>query len=157
ATAAVAATGLGAESLLSAAPQPAAHGAKLPNVGKSQFSTDEKPNSWDQITTYNNYYEFGVDKDEPCQNARKFKTTPWTVKVEGEAAKKSDYHLEDIMKGMTLEDRIYRHRCVEAWSMVIPWVGFPLSEFIKRCEPTGKAKYIEFTTLYDIGQMPGLR
>jgi methionine sulfoxide reductase catalytic subunit len=156
-TAAAVATGIvGAERFLQAA-SPAAHGRKLENVQKSAFSTDEKPNKWDDITTYNNYYEFGTDKDSPSMLARNFKTEPWTVAVDGECAKKAAWHLEDILKGQTLEDRIYRHRCVEAWSMIIPWVGFPLSDFIKKCEPTSKAKYVEFTTLYDPKQMPGVR
>src|SRR5580765_4042505 len=134
-TAAAVATGmLGAEAFLQAA-TPAPHGRKLENVQKSAFSTDEKPNKWEDITTYNNYYEFGTDKDSPSMLARNFKTEPWTVTVEGECAKKAAWHLEDILKGQTLEDRIYRHRCVEAWSMIIPWVGFPLSDFIKKCEP----------------------
>ncbi len=156
-TAAAVATGVvGAEALLQAA-TPAPHGRKLENVQKSAFSTDEKTNKWDDITTYNNYYEFGTDKDSPSMLARNFKTEPWTVTVEGECAKKAAWHLEDVLKGQTLEDRIYRHRCVEAWSMIIPWVGFPLSDFIKKCEPTSKAKYVEFTTLYDPKQMPGVR
>jgi methionine sulfoxide reductase catalytic subunit len=135
---------------------PAPHGQKLQGVTRSPLSTSEKPNTWEQITTYNNYYEFGTDKDSPSQYAKTLRTAPWTVAVEGECAKPAVYHLEDILKGQTLEDRIYRHRCVERWSMVIPWVGFPLSSFIKRCEPTGKAKFIEFTTLADRKQMPGL-
>ena len=156
-TAAAVATGVvGAGAFLRAA-TPAPHGRKLDNVQKSAFSTDEKTNKWDDITTYNNYYEFGTDKDSPSMLARNFKTEPWTVTVEGECAKKAAWHLEDILKGQTLEDRIYRHRCVEAWSMIIPWVGFPLSDFIKKCEPTSKAKYVEFTTLYDPKQMPGVR
>jgi methionine sulfoxide reductase catalytic subunit len=156
AAAAVATGVVGAEDLLQAA-TPAPHGRKLENVQKSPFSTDEKTNKWEDITTYNNYYEFGTDKDSPSMLARNFKTEPWTVTVEGECAKKAAWHLEDILKGQTLEDRIYRHRCVEAWSMIIPWVGFPLSDFIKKCEPTSKAKYVEFTTLYDPKQMPGVR
>jgi methionine sulfoxide reductase catalytic subunit len=156
-TAAAVATGVvGAGAFLRAA-TPAPHGRKLDNVQKSAFSTDEKTNKWEDITTYNNYYEFGTDKDSPSMLARNFKTEPWTVTVEGECAKKAAWHLEDILKGQTLEDRIYRHRCVEAWSMIIPWVGFPLSDFIKKCEPTSKAKYVEFTTLYDPKQMPGVR
>jgi sulfoxide reductase catalytic subunit YedY len=152
-----AATGvLGAEAFLEAAP-PAPHGRKLENVKKSPPSADEKVNSWDQITTYNNYYEFGIDKDSPAMQARNFKTEPWTVAVEGECAKKAVWNLEDILKGQALEERVYRHRCVEAWSMVIPWDGFPLADFIKKCEPTSKAKFVEFTTLYDPKQMPGLR
>ena len=153
---AVAAGAIGGEAMLQAAP-PAAHGRKLENIKKSPLSTDEKANSWEQITTYNNYYEFGTDKDSPAMLSRSFKSEPWTVVVDGECNKKATWNLEDILKGQTLEDRIYRHRCVEAWSMVIPWVGFPLADFIKKCEPTGKAKYVEFTTLYDPKQMPGVR
>jgi methionine sulfoxide reductase catalytic subunit len=126
-------------------------------VRKSPLSADEKPNTWEQITTYNNYYEFGADKDQPSAFAGQLKTEPWTVVVDGECNKKATYNLEDILKGQTLEDRVYRHRCVEAWSMVIPWVGFPLADFIKKCEPTSKAKFVEFTTLYDPKQMPGTR
>ena len=156
-TAAAVATGvLGAEAFLHAA-TPAPHGRKLENVKKSAFSTDEKPNRWEEITTYNNYYEFGVDKDQPSMFARNLKPEPWTVAVEGECNKKGPMNLEDVLKGKTLEERIYRHRCVEAWSMVIPWVGFPLADFIKQCDPTSKAKYIEFRTLNDAKQMPGLR
>jgi sulfoxide reductase catalytic subunit YedY len=156
-TAVAVATGaLGGEAFLQAA-APAPHGRKLENVKPSPLSTDEKPNTWDQITTYNNYYEFGTDKDSPSMMSRNLKTQPWTVAVEGECNKKATWNLEDILKGQTLEDRIYRHRCVEAWSMIIPWVGFPLADFIKKCEPTSKAKYIEFTTLYDPKQMPGVR
>jgi sulfoxide reductase catalytic subunit YedY len=137
--------------------QPALHGRRLENVRKSALSTDERPNPWEHVTSYNNYYEFGIDKDLPAKMARTLKTDPWTVAVSGECNKKASYHLEDILAGQTLEDRIYRHRCVEGWSMVIPWVGFPLGDFLKRCEPTSKAKYVEFTTLYDPKQMPGTR
>src|ERR1700686_2505818 len=152
-----AATGvIGAEVFLRAA-EPAVHGRKLANVKKSPLSTTEKQNTWEEITTYNNYYEFGTDKDSPSMLSRNFKTEPWTVAVEGQCNKKAVYHLEDILKGEVLEERIYRHRCVEAWSMVIPWIGFPLGDFIKKCEPTSKAKYVEFTTLYDPKQMPGVR
>jgi sulfoxide reductase catalytic subunit YedY len=137
--------------------QPAPHGRRLENVRKSEWSTDERPNPWEHITSYNNYYEFGIDKDLPSKTARMLKTQPWTVSVSGDCNKKADYHLEDVLSGQALEDRIYRHRCVEGWSMVIPWVGFPLGDFLKRCEPTKKAKYVEFTTLYDAKQMPGTR
>jgi sulfoxide reductase catalytic subunit YedY len=147
---------LGADALLHAA-TPAPHGRKLEGVQKSKFSTDERPNKWEDITTYNNYYELGTDKDEPSMNAGKLKPAPWTVTIDGECNKKGKMPLEDILKGKTLEERIYRHRCVERWSMVIPWVGFPLSDFIKQCEPTGKAKYVELTTLLDSSQMPGVR
>ena len=158
--AAAAASVVGAEALLSAA-TPAPHGRKLEYLKardqETSFSTDEKPNTWEQITTYNNYYEFGADKDQPSAFAGQLKTEPWTIAVDGECNKKAAYHLEDVLTGQKLEERIYRHRCVEAWSMVIPWVGFPLADFIKRCEPTAKAKYVEFTTLYDPKQMPGTR
>src|SRR5437667_6557376 len=156
-TVVAAATGvLGAEVFLRAA-EPAAHGRKLANVKKSPFSTTEKLNTWEEITTYNNYYEFGTDKESPSMLSRNFKTEPWTVAVDGECNKKAVYHLEDVLKGQVLEDRIYRHRCVEAWSMVIPWVGFPLANFIKRVQPTAKAKFVEFVTLADPDQMPGIR
>jgi methionine sulfoxide reductase catalytic subunit len=155
-TAVAAAAGIvGAETLVQA--RGAAHGRKLENVKKGPFATDEKLNAWDDITSYNNYYEFGTDKASPAELAKNLRPEPWTVQVDGECNKKAAYHLEDILRGETLEERIYRHRCVEAWSMVIPWVGFPLANFIKRCEPTSKAKYVEFTTLYDAKQMPGVR
>ncbi len=108
------------------------------------------------ITTYNNYYEFGTDKSDPAKHAGKLKTSPWTVKIDGEVEKPADYALEDLLKPVALEERIYRLRCVEGWSMVIPWVGFPLSEVIKRAGPTSKAKFVEFTTLADKDQMWGL-
>ena len=156
-TVALAAAGaIGAEALLHAQP-PAPHGAKLSNVKPGEFSTTEKANTWEQITTYNNYYEFGTDKDSPAHYARRLKPAPWSVAVEGEVAKPAVWHFEDILKGQTLEDRIYRHRCVEAWSMVIPWVGFPLADFIRKVQPTAKAKFVEFTTLADPDQMPGIR
>jgi sulfoxide reductase catalytic subunit YedY len=159
-TAAAAATGVLASEALLYAAQPAPHGRKLDNVKPSPLSLDpkvEKANKWEEITTYNNYYEFGIDKDSPATYAKNLKPEPWTVTTDGECNKKQAWHLEDILKGQALEERVYRHRCVEAWSMVIPWVGFPLSDFIKKCEPTGKAKYVEFTTLNDVKQMPGLR
>lgn len=129
--------------------------AKLPNLRKGPFGTDEAQTPYSDVTTYNNYYEFGIDKNEPSQYAGSLKTKPWSVTVEGEVAKPAVYTLEDIMKPHALEERVYRLRCVEAWSMVIPWVGFPLGDLIKRFEPTSKAKYVEFQTLYDPKQMPG--
>src|SRR5882757_2940723 len=156
-TAALAGVGaIGAEALLHAQP-PAPRGTKLLNIKPSEFSTTEKPNTWEQITTYNNYYEYGTDKDSPAYYAGRLKPSPWSVAVEGEVAKPAVWHLEDILKGQTLEDRIYRHRCVEAWSMVIPWVGFPLADFIKKCAPTSRARFVEFTSLGDPRQMPGTR
>ena len=153
-TAAVAGGLVGAQRWLSAQ-QPAPHGKKLVTK-KSPLSTAETPNTWEHVTTYNNYYEFGTDKTDPAIYARAFKAPePWNVTIEGECAKKGPMNLEDILKNVTLEDRIYRHRCVEAWSMVIPWVGFSLGDFIKKLEPTAKAKFVEFTTLYDPRRMPG--
>ena len=118
---------------------------------------DDKPTPWEDVTTYNNFYEFGTDKSDPSQNARNFRTRPWTVRVDGLVNKPADYQLEDFLKPSVVEDRIYRHRCVEAWSMVIPWRGIPLADVIKRADPTSKAKFVEFTTLMDPGQMPGER
>ena len=138
--------------------QEAPHGRKLSNIKPSKFSvTNEKVNSWKDITTYNNFYEFGTDKESPARLASRLKTEPWTVVVDGECAKKGKYALDDILKGEALEERVYRMRCVEAWSMVIPWVGFPLGNFLKRVEPTSKAKYVAFETLADGSQMPGVR
>jgi sulfoxide reductase catalytic subunit YedY len=136
---------------------PAAHGRKLVTVA-SRFSTTETPNSWDHITTHNNYYEFGTGKDEPARNAPRWRPRqPWAVSIQGECAKTGTLTLEDILKGETLEDRIYRLRCVEGWSMVIPWVGFPLARLIDRCQPTSRARFVEFTTLLDPKEMPGQR
>ena len=112
---------------------------------------------WEQITTYNNYYEFGTDKDAPALTRAQLQDRAVDGDRRRRVRKKATWNLEDILKGQTLEERIYRHRCVEAWSMVIPWVGFPLADFIKKCEPTSKAKFVEFTTLYDPKQMPGVR
>jgi methionine sulfoxide reductase catalytic subunit len=157
-TALATAAGVAGAGALLEAKSPAPHGRKLENIKKgSPFNTSERANAWDDITTYNNYYEFGIDKDAPSQYARNFKTDNWTVAVDGECAKKGKWPLEDVLKGETLEERIYRHRCVEAWSMVIPWIGFPLANFIKRCEPTSKAKFVEFTTVLDQKQMIGTR
>jgi sulfoxide reductase catalytic subunit YedY len=129
----------------------------LPNLRKSPLSTDEKPNDYEDITTYNNFYEFGTAKDEPHQNARGFKARPWKLTIEGHVAKPASYDIDEFIKPHALEERIYRLRCVEAWSMVIPWVGIPLADVIKRVEPSSKAKYVEFTTLLDLMQMPGQR
>ena len=117
----------------------------------------DTPNSWEDVTGYNNFYEFGTGKDDPAANAQEFRTKPWTVKVEGLVAKPGDYQLEDFLKPSKMEDRIYRMRCVEAWSMVIPWRGIPLADVLKRAQPTAAAKFVEFTTLYDPKQMPGQR
>jgi sulfoxide reductase catalytic subunit YedY len=132
-------------------------GETLPGVRKSPLSADEPLTPYDDVTQYNNFYEFGTDKASPAKLAQDFRTKPWSVVVEGEVNKPATYHLEDLLKPHPLEERIYRLRCVEGWSMVIPWVGFPLGEMIKRFEPTSKAKYVAFTTLYDPEQMPGQR
>jgi len=126
-------------------------------VTKWSGSATEKVNSYEDITTYNNYYEFGTGKDDPAANAHTLKPSPWSVQVTGAAAKTGTYTLEDILKPHALEERIYRHRCVEAWSMVVPWVGFPLGDLLKRFEPTSQAKYVQFFTLADRSQMPGIR
>jgi sulfoxide reductase catalytic subunit YedY len=139
---------------------PAPHGRKLENVKPSAFSVDpkvEKLNRWEDITTYNNYYEFGTDPADPSNNAGSLKTKPWTVKIDGMVSKPGDYHLEDLIKPYALEERVYRHRCVERWSLVIPWVGFPLASLLKTVQPTSAAKFVEFTTLLDPRQMPGQR
>ena len=130
---------------------------KLEGVQKSQYSVDEKQTPYDITTKYNNFYEFGTRKDQPAQLAQKFKTSPWTVSVEGDVGKKAKYSMEDIMKLAPLEERVYRHRCVEAWSIVVPWIGYSLSEIIKRAEPGPKAKYVAFESCYDPGQMPEAR
>ena len=130
-------------------------GNKIENYVSSQFSIKEKPTPYEYVTTYNNFYEFGTAKGDPAVRAHLLKTKPWSVTVEGEVNKPGVYDLEDILKRQQLEERIYRLRCVEAWSMVVPWIGFSLAELIKQMEPTSKAKYVEFTTLYDPEQMPG--
>ena len=129
----------------------------FPNLKKWPGSEGLKPNSYNDITTYNNYYEFGTGKGDPAQNAGTLVTKPWSVTVTGEADKTGTYTLEDILKPHDLEERVYRLRCVEAWSMVIPWVGFPLGDLLKRFEPNSKAKYVQFFTLNDPKQMPGVR
>jgi sulfoxide reductase catalytic subunit YedY len=119
-------------------------------------SLADAPNSYEDITTYNNYYEFGTGKGDPVRNAHTLKPSPWSVQVTGEADKPGTYTLEDILEPHTLEDRIYRFRCVEAWSMIVPWVGFPLGDLLQRFAPTSRAKYVQFFTLNDRQQMPGL-
>ena len=132
-------------------------GPKLPNVGKSQFSTTERLNDYDDVTGYNNFYEFGTDKADPKANAQRFKTRPWSVRVEGLVKTPATHDVDSFIKPYALEERIYRLRCVEGWSMVIPWVGFPLADVIKRLEPQPSAKFVEFVTLNDPEQMPGQR
>jgi len=119
--------------------------------------TMEKPTSYADVVSYNNFYEFGTDKSDPARHAGSLKTQPWTVVVEGEIKKPGTWDLDALLKLSTMEERIYRMRCVEGWSMVIPWVGYSLAELIRRVEPTGNAKYLQFVTLADKSQMPGLR
>ena len=132
-------------------------GTKIDGIQKSKFSTDEKITPAKDVENYNNYYEFSTDKYEPAGLAKNFRTRPWTVKIAGLVNKQKTLDIDSIMKLATPEERIYRHRCVEGWSIVVPWVGFSLSELIKQAQPLGKAKFVEFTTLYDPGQMPGQR
>jgi methionine sulfoxide reductase catalytic subunit len=129
-------------------------GAKLNVTVKSPFSTTEKMNTIEDVTHYNNFYEFGTAKSDPSQNAGKFHTIPWTVSVEGEVKKPTKYSMDDILKLAPLEERIYRHRCVEGWSIVVPWVGYSLSTILNLAQPTEKAKYVAFQSYYDRGQMP---
>jgi len=131
-------------------------GTKLA-AAKGPFSTTEKPTPFIDVASYNNYYEFGTGKDEPAQKAGKLKTYPWAISVEGAVAKPKVFDLDALMKLAPLEERIYRHRCVEAWSIVVPWIGFSLNTLIKEVEPTAKAKYVAFQTLYDSKQMPAGR
>ncbi len=133
---------------------PALSGARSAVAGSA---TMEKLTAYDDITSYNNFYEFGTDKSDPARNAGSLKTRPWTVAVEGDVKKPKVYDIDELLKLSPMEERIYRLRCVEGWSMVIPWVGYSLSELIKRAEPTGNAKYVEFLSLADAKQMPGLR
>jgi len=140
-----------------AAVVPDAARAKLADVRPSDFSTKETPNSYEDITTYNNYYEFGTGKADPAVYARDFRARPWTITVDGHAEKTGTFHFEDFIRPFDLEERIYRMRCVEAWSMVIPWVGISLAEVVKHFRPTSRAKYVAFETLADPARMPGVR
>jgi len=132
-------------------------GAKIAATRNAALSTTEPLTPVKDATTYNNFFEFGTDKSDPAENAHTLKPRPWTVQIEGEVKKPMTLDLDSLMKIAPLEERIYRLRCVEGWSMVIPWVGYSLSNLIRKVEPTGAAKYIEFTTLADKTQMPGIR
>ena len=138
---------------LLAAPQ-----TELADLKQSQFSTSDAPNSYDEITSYNNFYEFGLQKEDPKRYADELTIEPWSIRVEGHMNKPAaDYTLEDILAPHTLEERIYRLRCVEAWSMVVPWVGFPLGDLLKRFEPTSRAKFVKFETLVRPSEFRGQR
>jgi methionine sulfoxide reductase catalytic subunit len=134
--------------------QTAFAGTKLTGLAKSPFSTTEKQNSYDEVTHYNNFYEFGTDKGDPAKNSKNFDTSNWSVSVEGEIAKPRKFTMDEILKLAPLEERIYRHRCVEAWSIVVPWIGFSFSNLIKLVEPTPKAQFVAFQSYYDPSQMP---
>ncbi len=147
----------GASALLPAAEAPLPASGALSYTANPRYSVSEQPNKLQEIAAYNNFYEFGTDKESPSENAHSLRTRPWSVQVYGEAEVRGTFHLEDLLEGQALEERIYRFRCVEAWSLVVPWVGFPLSSLLARFKPTSRAKFVEFTTLYDPQQMPGQR
>ena len=149
------AAGFGAAGAIAGA-RAASAGEKL-NISKRLVTTTDAPSAYQAITTFNNFYEFGSDKADPAKNSKSFKPRPWSVAVEGLCSKPGSYTLEDILKPHALEERIYRHRCVEGWSLVIPWVGFPLGDALKRFEPTGSAKFVEFTTVLRPEEMVGQR
>jgi sulfoxide reductase catalytic subunit YedY len=160
ATGATAVSGLGVRRLTSPSTALADTGSGLPpipEIKKSSVSTTETITPFKDVSNYNNYYEFSTDKYEPAGLARNFQTRPWKVTIDGLVKKKQVLDVDEIIKMASPEERIYRHRCVEGWSIVVPWVGFSLSELIKRLEPLDKAKFVEFTTLLDLRQMPGER
>jgi sulfoxide reductase catalytic subunit YedY len=151
-----AATGVGLREIIT--PSTAALAAtKIDGLKKSPLSTSETITPFKDVASYNNYYEFSTEKDEPAKLAKDFRTHPWKLKIDGMVDKKQELDLDAILKMAPPEERIYRHRCVEGWSIVVPWIGFSLSELIKRANPTSKAKFVEFTTIYDPSQMPGQR
>ena len=130
---------------------------KLKIAKKGEYTVDEKLTSYENATGYTNYYEFSTSKFAVDELAKDFKTRPWTVSIEGEVKEPLEFEIDEIIDMFPLEERIYRWRCVEAWGMIIPWIGFPLGEFIKKCAPTSDAKFVEFTTLLDPKQMPGVK
>jgi methionine sulfoxide reductase catalytic subunit len=135
-----------------------AAGGLIPRLARGRFGAgDDKLTPYEDVTGYNNYYEFGSDKGDPAKNAGNFKTRPWKIEVAGEVKQPAIYDFDELLKPFTPVERVYRHRCVEAWSMVVPWLGIPLGGIVDRLEPASKAKYVEFTTLQDPAQMPGQR
>ena len=140
----------------SAPPPPASNVRISPEQARAGFVTDEVKTSYQDVTTYNNFYEFGTGKSDPSRAAKTLQTSPWSVEVGGECEKQGTVSLTDLLKGITPTERIYRLRCVEGWSMVIPWLGVPLADVLKRFAPTSKAKFVAFTTLADRKQMPGI-
>ena len=153
----IGAVGALALSTARAAEAPKTGGEPLKIAKQSKLAGDETTTPFETVSTYNNYYEFGTDKEDPSRNAHTLKTRPWTLSVEGECEAPAQISLDDLLKPAALEERIYRHRCVEAWSIVVPWVGIPLGETLKRFKPTSKAKYVTFETIYDKQQMPEAR
>jgi sulfoxide reductase catalytic subunit YedY len=150
------AAALGAAALLPRdAAAKVAPGAPLKATRNPAFVNPDPPNKFEDAATYNNFYEFGVNKDDPARLAGTLKTRPWTVKVEGLVHKPKTYDIDDLLRAFPLEERVYSLRCVEAWSMVIPWIGFPLAALLKQVEPIGNAKFVEFVTLHDPSQFPG--
>jgi sulfoxide reductase catalytic subunit YedY len=139
-----------------AAPPAAAEGT-LDIARRGEYTLAEAQTPVEDVTTYNNFYEFGVEKQDPARNARTLRPRPWTVTVDGEVARPATFSIDELRRAFPLEERVYRMRCVEAWSMVIPWVGFPLRDLLRRVEPTAQARYVAFTTLLDPEQMPGQR
>lgn len=133
------------------------HGKAFPSLARGPFGTDEAQTAFKDATSYCNFYEFGSSKQDPVNKSGEFKSDPWSVTIDGECDRPGTYDLEDLLHPQTLEERIYRLRCVEAWSMVIPWVGFPLADLLRRFQPNSRAKYVAFTTLYDPDRMPGQR
>jgi sulfoxide reductase catalytic subunit YedY len=127
---------------------------KLTGVVKSSYRIDEAQTPYEDATHYNNFYEFGTDKSDPAKNAQNFRTSPWTVTVDGEVKKPRKFSMDEILKLAPLEERVYRHRCVEGWSMIVPWIGYSFSELAKLVEPTPKARYVAFESYYDPRQMP---
>lgn len=138
-------------------PSKALAATKLSAVVKSPFSTNETQTPYNDVTHYNNFYEFGTSKEAPAEKAKDFKTSPWSVSVEGAVSKLGAYDLDALMRLAPLEERIYRLRCVEGWSIVVPWIGFPLNALIKQVEPTAKAQFVAFQSFYDAKQMPVAR
>ena len=136
---------------------PARAGDKIPGLAPSPLSTGETPTGREDVTGYNNFYELGTEKDDPARHASLLQTRPWTVRVDGACVAPGEIGIEDILTGFPQEERIYRLRCVEAWAMVIPWVGFPLGDLLKRFQPTSQAKFVAFETLQDPKQLPGQR
>ena len=146
-----------AQGAAATAPTDASRPAPPRYARNERWSTRETPTSYEDVTSYNNFYEFGTDKADPKANSQKFRVRPWNVEVAGEAEVRGRFALEDIIAPHELQERVYRLRCVEAWSMVVPWLGFPLGDLLKRFRPGSKAKYVEFTTLLDPVRMPGQR